>query len=447
MNNNTMAGTGGSNAPAGGVGGTQQHRLDLSHPFFVGADIVRQAKYVELDEQVRAEGDPFHVKVVERLYKGGGICRSDLEKYKLLSEDDYKGSQAGQGPLDSGWHRAPIIVTTNRERYSLTHEAACRFAQRCGQVVIRWKVKYSRWRQKPPCPQMTKHALEDPCFYEYFVNGADGTFSGTVNKDLGLVNAAPYRYHSISLKTPAETETFLRDMEGVEPGTVITLPDTPLSVNVLVKGFDRTQEQLGGLLTCCMPYEGNGEGRGGEYNLLIPVVEGLTKVKDNVAVRGGVGYSHSRVTIRPNFPLGKRLWWHHHRLSTSNAPSHLIGWCSTSSLGTSHSFPLPLPLPLPLCCFLLHHHLAAQSQVSLLLCIRQKDAQWTKSSSPCRIERRGSATLSMRLCMLHSHESRTGETSGCSCVGEMEQKRRNRFGTYSTSSHACLSPCTWVALG
>jgi len=124
MNNNTMASTGGSNAPAGGVGGTQQHRLDLSHPFFVGADIVRQAKYVELDEQVRAEGDPFHVKVVERLYKGGGICRSDLEKYKLLSEDDYKGSQAGQGPLDSGWHRAPTIVTTNRERYSLTHEAA-----------------------------------------------------------------------------------------------------------------------------------------------------------------------------------------------------------------------------------------------------------------------------------------------------------------------------------
>ena len=101
-----------------------------NHPFSIGSSLIFHTRYVELDEQVRAE-DKEHAKIVEQLAKGKGISLSALQTYNLLSQTDYEDA-------DSPWFEAPIIVPINRDRFSLIHEISKRFAYSCSTVVLHW---------------------------------------------------------------------------------------------------------------------------------------------------------------------------------------------------------------------------------------------------------------------------------------------------------------------
>jgi hypothetical protein len=121
---------------------TANNKYSGNHPNTIGSSLVFDTRYVKLDEQVRAT-DPNHAAVVEKLARGEGISFESLKTYKVLSSDDYADPE-------SPWYEAPIVVTINRDRFSLVHLSAMRFARSRGTVVLRWKSLHSLFRQRPP---------------------------------------------------------------------------------------------------------------------------------------------------------------------------------------------------------------------------------------------------------------------------------------------------------
>ena len=211
------------------------NRFDDHHPFNVGATIIRHALLYELNEQVRTD-DPHHMNFVTKLYNCQLPTMEDLQAIPVLSKDDFRAP-------DSPWFQAPILVLTHRERHSLTHFAAVRFAKAKGRPVIRWKAHTRNWKQAPP--EHLKHeAYSDPCFYEYWVDGAEAFLNNTISKSLGLVNAQSFTCHSLTLHTPEQQNDLINRINSSVPGEVITLPQQPLAINAKLNIKNFTNEQL-----------------------------------------------------------------------------------------------------------------------------------------------------------------------------------------------------------
>ncbi|CAB9503076.1 Inherit from KOG: DNA helicase [Seminavis robusta] len=200
-----------------------QNRYNHNHPYSIGTRLLTQARLFELTEQKRSL-DPDHSRLVNKMYRGHSVTQTDIKNHLKLLTPDLKH--------DPEWMRASILVTTNRERHSLNHVRAEQFAESTNGVVIRWLNDWHNWEQKPP-PAFQHEAMQDPCFWEYFVENADGFLNESIQRGLMLVNALPIRYHSI--KFDAENETLLRRMlDHSEPGEVIDMPARPLYIIVEV---------------------------------------------------------------------------------------------------------------------------------------------------------------------------------------------------------------------
>jgi hypothetical protein len=211
-------------------------RFDPNHPFAVGASIIRDARLFELNEQVRTD-DPPHMKFVTGLYRCRRPTLQDLQQIPILSNKDFTDP-------NSPWFRAPIIVLTHRERYSLTHHAAIRFAKATGKPVIRWKAHTENWRQAPP--EHLKHeAYSDPCFYEYWVEDAQAYLTACISKKLGLVNSQTFICHSLTMHSLEQQHSLNQRILSSRPGEIITLPQEPLAINVRLEidKFDKEQLQ------------------------------------------------------------------------------------------------------------------------------------------------------------------------------------------------------------
>ena len=98
------------------------------HPYTIGAYLFSQSKLFELDKQHRSK-DPVHTEVVESMYQGKSVTMMDLRKrgYKHLVAEDMCRLE---------WQRAPVLVATNQERYTLTHERVVHFARANSTVVF-----------------------------------------------------------------------------------------------------------------------------------------------------------------------------------------------------------------------------------------------------------------------------------------------------------------------
>jgi hypothetical protein len=266
-----------------------KHRYSKEHPIRVGAEILTQARWMELVKSERT-ADLEHDKVIEKLYDRNMISTLDLQQYQLLSEDDY-------ALPNSPWLQASIICSTNRERYTLTHHAAKRFAAARGQVVYRWMTGYSHWEG---CPGPDAPGVfEDPCFYEYFVEGADGFISTKLNSDFCLVNATPVRYHSLCIEDPEDLANIQITLLHASPGDVITLSVPPVTVNVELfvytkdrDMFDDYQREFLISKSIC-----------GSDRVVIPIRHGSNKITEKVVVHGGADFGCSKIRINQQFPL------------------------------------------------------------------------------------------------------------------------------------------------
>ena len=123
------------------------------------------------------------------------------------------------------------------------HHACIQFAKATGKAVIRWRANAKGWQQAPP-PHLEHEAYSNPCFYEYFVEGADGFLTQTVSKQLGLVNGQSFKCHSLTLEHDDQQADLNARIQSASPGDVITLPQEPMSINIELNSENFTMEQL-----------------------------------------------------------------------------------------------------------------------------------------------------------------------------------------------------------
>jgi hypothetical protein len=300
---------------------SKQHREKFGklHPFRVGATLLQKAYFVEMTTQMRSR-DLRHSELVERMYKHEMIeAREIRDNYKMLSQNDFaeetrsqecRGNPLGDPDIDrdvsAGWAAAPILVAGNRARVTLTHEQAVNYARATNSVVVRWESLVSNWRYKPSMLHEDK-AREDPCFYQYFVQGAVGFLNQTLNKDLRLVNGTEFRFRKLIFENDRDTEMFGEQIADATPGSVITLQTPPalVVVSVVVNHFaDSVKEIYRHSFEPCPVRQGQGCT---VEAFLIPLTYGTNrggpKVAQEFTVRGGDFFHPSRVSIAPLFPF------------------------------------------------------------------------------------------------------------------------------------------------
>ena len=262
---------------------SSRSKYDPKHPYSIGARLLKNSKLFHFTQQVRTQ-DREHMSIVQKLYNLNPIDIGELKnKYKLLSSGDFRNYK-------SPWFNAPVIVATNRERNDLTHEFAIRFAKARGQVVLRWPSKRSNWSQKPR-GEFVETALEDPCFYEYFVRGAPAYINEAINSELHLYNGTQVYHHSLSFEDEDTYTTLQNYCKEVNAGTVINIPK-PTSVNISMLPPENDSEAVNILQKLSFL----------DNQIVIPIIEGRTQKKTTL-VRGSPFFRPSRVSISAYFPI------------------------------------------------------------------------------------------------------------------------------------------------
>ena len=193
-------------------------------PIRIGAEIFSQCRWMELTEQQRSKYDTEHTSFVHHLYQGHKITLGLISKYKKLSQNDFQS-------LQSPWYTAPVIVRTNREKVTLNYTRAIQYAKLHNTIVIKWKTNVSFWEQKPQSEQDLDHVMQDPAFFEYFVQNAPGYCIDNICKAKKIVNGTKIQYKSLTIEE-ADQQWLQMKLNLSNPGDVIELPNPPISINV-----------------------------------------------------------------------------------------------------------------------------------------------------------------------------------------------------------------------
>jgi hypothetical protein len=179
----------------------------------------------------------------------------------------------------------------------MTHHAAKQFAAARGRVVYRWMTGYSHLEG---CPgEDAPDAFDDPCFYEYFVEGADGFITKNLNSELCLVNATPVRYHSLRIEDPGDLANIQATLLHASPGDIITLGVLPVAVNVELFVYTKDRELFDDHQRECLI----AKSICGIDRVVIPIVHGNNRVNDRVVVHRGTDFVCPKVRISEQFPL------------------------------------------------------------------------------------------------------------------------------------------------
>ena len=214
------------------------------------------------------------------------------------------------------WNFAPYIVASNRERIMITHSQAMRYAKVHKTHVIRWKNRITKWIAKPKDEDMQAIAQEDPAFYQYFIASAPAFCTNNINTHLQLANGSNIKLHSL---TPASSQQRqqLDTLSSMPSGSLITLDQPPLTVNVVLQGkttsSDIIKHKLDGtfqmLRSCSIDTDSSG-------NPVIPIFQGSSAMNPlhyeknlitspkKITIPGETGlYGPSSVTITQIFPF------------------------------------------------------------------------------------------------------------------------------------------------
>ena len=199
---------------------------------------------IHLTEQQRAQ-DMRHLKLLKSMSTGTQLTLSDLDPYLPLSRSDVSNPQHpsldnspsltdGQ-PQPPPWEFAPILVASNKEGIDIVARKTLLFAAHNNTFAFRWKADVRRWQGCPSLPQEQLDVQNsDPCFWQYFVAGADAFLTNNLNTNLGLANGTPVKLHSLTFSSQDQLDAVLSDIASSHPGDVITLDEPPLAVNLLL---------------------------------------------------------------------------------------------------------------------------------------------------------------------------------------------------------------------
>jgi len=291
----------------------QQHtknksKYDQNHPFTIGTNIFTKAKWFEFTEQMRST-NATHTSFIKELYSRHPIRTQDImANYQLLHQDDLTNS-------NSVWLTAPTLVATNRERYTLTPIRAILYAKHHHQPVIRWPRKYTRWAQQPPASKIDQCIANDPCFYEYYVQGGPCHVTQNFNKYRLLLNGTPARFHSITLDSNELTEHINYQYQHALPGEILTLENPPTSINIQLHASNNETLQLWKNFTL-VPDQ-----------IVIPICQGMTNSnKDTVytPVHGGLDYLPSKVKLESRFGVEASFAMTIHKAEGQTMPNVIL---------------------------------------------------------------------------------------------------------------------------
>lgn len=244
-----------------------------------GCEVLKAAQLVVLREQTRSEDDE-HTALLQKMGRGERVRMADLKAlYKPLTAGDMADTEAG-------WYKAPVAVATNRERYDLTDLASRTFASVHRTHVIRWPMEYQRWEGKPRGAQFVKDAIQgDPCFWQYFVSGADAYLVKNYAKKKGLINARKLVCVGL-VPHDDDKERLERETREQPAGSVISLEHAPQYVTMEVDGADPKEWRDLTLV---------------KGKAVIPLRPTKPDDWDKVTVYSGLFYSASRVFVRREF--------------------------------------------------------------------------------------------------------------------------------------------------
>ena len=201
-----------------GIGTSRRHGCDLFAGF----------KRMHLTTQQRATTDLQHTAFINKLSTGRSITREDLNNYKKLTKSDIDDNP-------DRWKYAPILVASNRERINIVQRKAALFAQDFDTHIIKWPSEAISWRNKPADVLRTAEITDsDPCFWEYFVPGAEAFLTHNVNNELGLANGTAVKLHSLTFADSQQLQYVTNLIKNSTPGSEIILLKPPLAVNVLI---------------------------------------------------------------------------------------------------------------------------------------------------------------------------------------------------------------------
>ena len=144
---------------------------------------------------------------------------------------------------DPSWKDAQIVVTNNAERLSITKVQVIRFSKSRSIPIVSWR---------QPLSASSKLSDEDRnVLYEnideltgWFLCGAPAHLTTNVNPAKHLANGTEVVLHSLCLSSDVDGSVINEQLKKATPGTIVTLPSPPTSVNVIVQGI-RVQDWPG----------------------------------------------------------------------------------------------------------------------------------------------------------------------------------------------------------
>jgi len=283
-------------------------KYDQNHPFTIGTNIFTKARWFEFKEQMRST-NAIHTSFIGELYSRHPIKTEDIKtKYQLLHQDDLTD-------CNSVWLTAPVLVATNRERYTLTPIRAILYAKHHHQPVIRWPRKYTRWAQQPVPSKIDQCIANDTCFYEYYVQGGPCHVTQNFNKYRLLLNGTPAWFHSTTLDSNELTEHINYLYQHGLPGDVITLENPPTSINIQLHANDNETLQLWKNFTLVTD------------QIVIPICEGMTssnKETTYTPVHGGLDYLPSKVKLESRFGVEASFAMTIHKAEGQTMPNAIL---------------------------------------------------------------------------------------------------------------------------
>lgn len=214
------------------------------------------------------------------------MASPDSDSIKKREDDEDEEDSAN---IEEGRYKAPVLVTTHRERMNVIDSQCCRLARENGTKVIRWPCETRGWKGEPlSIGDVGGVCYKDPCFWEYFVEGADGFVTEIVDKKLGIIGGTKIRY---SFLIPGSEEEEMELHAGLASSDlVVSLTKPPGEVYIELVDADPIE-------WADISYV-----RG---KVEIPLGKVATKWRDPVFVLGdenGRKYGPSGISTRDHFP-------------------------------------------------------------------------------------------------------------------------------------------------
>ena len=208
-----------------------------------GSAVFSQFRMVELKQQVRAAADEVQGRLLEQLRDLTHDTPVDNELLRSLSE---RVLSPADFAASDGWLEAPVCVTSNLERQSLTPLLAQRFARKKGVVIFTWDLPATGGLiDKLALENKLKLLPEESGLVGMFVAGAPAYLTENVHPALGLANGTLVRLHSLTFAelSPREEGELRLRISNARPGERVHLPSPPTYINVklTLEGEARTR--------------------------------------------------------------------------------------------------------------------------------------------------------------------------------------------------------------